>query len=744
MAIDIVARGLAASSGGGSGGPVSWSDIIDRPSIPGREVIDVVELPSSGIDEKAIYRLLTGTFVHDTLLRNDSTCYVVQWDGAPTGVGEPVLTNDDNNWDWGLHITGYYNVNNNTVYGYFDSFTIGVLKEYIDYLVDIGTLNSLSAMGLKAALNLMPTGWKTISDILSVVGSAVSLSWGGVITSINEATNTTALYILLSTDLFCYKNDAWISLDSGIGMRSTGIGAEIFNDPQNIASGVGAHAEGRLTYAGGPASHAEGRLTGATGPNSHAEGCETWAEGDNTHAEGIHTVAAAYAAHAEGNGTVAEASCAHAEGSGTQAITEFTHAEGYQTVASGLVAHAEGWGTIASGAAQHVQGKYNEEDLEAAFIIGGGSSDNDRYNIAVATWDGDLWTAGGMYTNGNMYAYGNMYADENMEVNGYIYADTLYDRDGKLATEDYVDAKIASVDGGGGGHVTAGLLPGSELGENATAEGIRNIASGITAHAEGTGNEASGSYAHAEGYLTKATGLVAHAEGWGTIANGFSQHVQGKFNVEDADAAFIIGGGTDETTRKNIAVVDWDGNAEFSGTVSAQGGRLITEDNFTWTQLSEKPFSENIEYFLDLAAYNFTEIYLAFPYNSRIFPGSVTIYFDGVEYSNLEHVVEEPIAFNYKYIYGNLHLYKSTYADNGLPFAFYYNTGTGGHGFYVSSDNLGEHTIGVYKKDIQPLDEKFLPESVDGVVIRSSTEGSTKKFKLTVDDSGTITATEVV
>lgn len=41
------------------------------------------------------------------------------------------------------------------------------------------------------------------------------------------------------------------------------------------------------------------------------------------------------------------------------------------------------------------------------------------------------------------------------------------------------------------------------------------------------------------------------------------------------------------------------------------------------------------------------------------------------------------------------------------------------------------------------MEEKYLPESVESVVIRSSTEGSTKKFKVTVDDSGSITATEV-
>lgn len=53
------------------------------------------------------------------------------------------------------------------------------------------------------------------------------------------------------------------------------------------------------------------------------------------------------------------------------------------------------------------------------------------------------------------------------------------------------------------------------------------------------------------------------------------------------------------------------------------------------------------------------------------------------------------------------------------------------------------YVITIKGETIHPLDEKFLPESVDGVIIRSSTEGSTKKFKLTVDDAGTVTATEV-
>ena len=43
---------------------------------------------------------------------------------------------------------------------------------------------------------------------------------------------------------------------------------------------------------------------------------------------------------------------------------------------------------------------------------------------------------------------------------------------------------------------------------------------------------------------------------------------------------------------------------------------------------------------------------------------------------------------------------------------------------------------------ITPMSTDFLPV-VDGVIISSSTADSTKKFKITVDDSGTISATEV-
>ena len=44
---------------------------------------------------------------------------------------------------------------------------------------------------------------------------------------------------------------------------------------------------------------------------------------------------------------------------------------------------------------------------------------------------------------------------------------------------------------------------------------------------------------------------------------------------------------------------------------------------------------------------------------------------------------------------------------------------------------------------IKKLDKKFIPSELNEVILPSSTSGSSKKFKITVDDSGTISATEV-
>ena len=58
---------------------------------------------------------------------------------------------------------------------------------------------------------------------------------------------------------------------------------------------------------------------------------------------------------------------------------------------------------------------------------------------------------------------------------------------------------------------------------------------------------------------------------------------------------------------------------------------------------------------------------------------------------------------------------------------------------------MGEkYAARISKQTITPMAEEFLPSEVNELIMNSSTPDSTKKFKITVDDSGALTATEVI
>ena len=68
--------------------------------------------------------------------------------------------------------------------------------------------------------------------------------------------------------------------------------------------------------------------------------------------------------------------------------------------------------------------------------------------------------------------------------------------------------------------------------------------------------------------------------------------------------------------------------------------------------------------------------------------------------------------------------------------------------FYAyESDGLVLPDIYTVVEEIEPLDDRLLADNIQRVgsdlIINSSTEGSTKKFKLAVDDSGTLSASEI-
>lgn len=96
--------------------------------------------------------------------------------------------------------------------------------------------------------------------------------------------------------------------------------------------------------------------------------------------------------HAEGSGTKALAAASHAEGKNTMALGVGSHAEGSGSRAIGINSHAEGLGTIAAGDYQTVVGRYNIPDAseEYTFIVGNGTSDENRSNAFAVKWTGEV------------------------------------------------------------------------------------------------------------------------------------------------------------------------------------------------------------------------------------------------------------------------------------------------------------------------------------------------------------------
>lgn len=129
-----------------------------------------------------------------------------------------------------------------------------------------------------------------------------------------------------------------------------------------------------------------------------------------------------------------------------------------------------------------------------------------------------------------------------------------------------IDDVTYSIRGGGGGgdYVIAGAIPGSDIGDCATAEGISVLSEGYAGHAEGYhtsvykqssgsmveyyGTHAEGGYTyaqgdgvHAEGIKTSALKIAAHAEGYQTCVTGNYSHAEGSSSKASGDVSHAEG-----------------------------------------------------------------------------------------------------------------------------------------------------------------------------------------------------------
>ena len=212
--------------------------------------------------------------------------------------------------------------------------------------------------------------------------------------------------------------------------------------------------------------------------------------------------------------------------------------------------------------------------------------------------------------------------------------------------------------------------------------GNETTASGHSSHAEGWLSVSSGNYSHAEGIKTKASEYASHSEGYNTTASGKYSHAEG-----------------DSTTASN------DGShAEGFNTV-ASGESSHAEGRFT-TASGLNSHAEGVH-----TVANTEDQHVQGTYNILDTEGSITK------------------KGKYAHIVGN-----GTSAKRSNAYTLDWD----GNGWFAGDVYVGS-TSGTNKD----LGSKKLIKEGDDIIIQSSTEGSTKKFKITVDDSGTISATEV-
>ena len=281
-------------------------------------------------------------------------------------------------------------------------------------------------------------------------------------------------------------------------------------------------------------------------------------------------------------------------------------------------------------------------------------------------------------------------------------------------------------------------------GINSHAEGSDTTASGINSHAEGSDTTASGDYSHAEGFRTTASGNNSHAEGssknkfsyvvtkvdptngdiisaWNSkkfsLAKGSSSHVEGTDNLALSDESHAEG---KNTTASGL-------NSHAEGIATTASGNYSHAEGLSTTASGNCSHAEGIS----------------------TTASGICSHTEGL-CTTASGDYSHAVGFYTRANSSNQHVQgKYNVEDSQNKYAHIVGNG-------VSSENRSNaHTLdwkGVPWFQGRPqfggtaMDNGSQTVMANGdkeIILTSSTAGSTKKFKITVDDSGTISATEV-
>lgn len=300
----------------------------------------------------------------------------------------------------------------------------------------------------------------------------------------------------------------------------------------SLASGAGAVAEGWYNSACNY-SHAEGGYTKALGNFTHAEGYSTTAEGDYSHAEGEKSHAIGHHSYAAGGWSYSIGAYSHAEGCMVSSVGDFSHAEGNYSLTSGAYSHAEGDSTKAYGAYSHAEGSGSIANAYISHAEGEGTSANGYYSHVGGT--------NSVADGSASFAHGN-----NVKTSGNY--SVGFGKDNNVSGEYNFVAGVSNTASGNRNTVFGGIN---------SITGYSNVMGGYSNSADGSGNvilgmncSAKGQAAAVFGFENQVSGNFVLAAGHGIVSNS-GCNVIGTYNVDTNDV-FVVGGGTNNSTRKNL------------------------------------------------------------------------------------------------------------------------------------------------------------------------------------------------
>ena len=138
-------------------------------------------------------------------------------------------------------------------------------------------------------------------------------------------------------------------------------------------------------------------------------------------------------------------------------------------------------------------------------------------------------------------------------------------------------------------------------GDYAVSIGKNNSSPGYSSVTMGDSNICTGERSVVLGRESYSDAKSTFVSGKGLRATVNDQCVQGKYNAE-GDYAYILGGGTSNTDRKNIFTVDWNGNVK--GNSFTAEGDIIFDNGKSLKSLNETVSRDVAENTSQIAAFN--------------------------------------------------------------------------------------------------------------------------------------------